>query len=99
MKHPIPETPPGYDHTRIVERPDGCYWVDAETGEEYGPFANLMEAVQDMEYNADSDYEPGETVEEAITNLQEATALYLSEFPIPAPGHPLVTTFSVPAHA
>ena len=41
----------------------------------------------------------GETVEEAISNLQEATALYLSEFPIRSPGHPLVTTFSVPAHA
>jgi predicted RNase H-like HicB family nuclease len=41
----------------------------------------------------------GETVEEAIANLQEATALYLSEFPISAPGHPLVTTFSIPAHA
>lgn len=41
----------------------------------------------------------GDTVEEAIANLQEATALYLSEFPIQVPGHPLVTTFSVPAHA
>jgi predicted RNase H-like HicB family nuclease len=41
----------------------------------------------------------GETVEEAIANLREATELYLSEFPILAPGHPLVTTFSVPAHA
>ena len=41
----------------------------------------------------------GETVEEAIANLQEATALYLLEFPIHAPGHPLVTTFSGPAHA
>jgi predicted RNase H-like HicB family nuclease len=41
----------------------------------------------------------GETVEEALANLQEATALYLSEFPILAPGHPLVTRFSVPAHA
>ena len=41
----------------------------------------------------------GETVEEAIANLQEATILYLSEFPMRAPGHPLVTTFSVPAHA
>ena len=40
----------------------------------------------------------GETVEEAIANLKEATALYLSEFPITAPGHPLVTTFSIPAH-
>ena len=34
----------------------------------------------------------GETVEEAISNLQQATALYLSEFPICSPGHPLVTT-------
>jgi predicted RNase H-like HicB family nuclease len=41
----------------------------------------------------------GETVEEAISNLQEATALYLSEFPIHSQGHPLITTFSVPAHA
>jgi len=41
----------------------------------------------------------GETVEEAIANMTEATALYLSEFPIPAPGHPLVPTFSVPEHA
>ncbi len=41
----------------------------------------------------------GETVEDAIANLQEATALYLSEFPVLAFGHPLVTTFSVPAHA
>lgn len=41
----------------------------------------------------------GETVEEAIANLQEATALYLSEFPMHIVGHPLVTTFSVPAHA
>ena len=41
----------------------------------------------------------GETVEEAVANLQEATALYLSEFSLPTLGHPLVTMFSVPAHA
>jgi predicted RNase H-like HicB family nuclease len=43
----------------------------------------------------------GETVEDAVANLQEATALYLSEFPMPSMGHPLVTTFTVPmpAHA
>jgi predicted RNase H-like HicB family nuclease len=41
----------------------------------------------------------GETVEEALANLTEATTLYLSEFPLTAPGHPLVTMFSVPAHA
>ncbi|HEX4959189.1 MAG TPA: type II toxin-antitoxin system HicB family antitoxin [Thermoanaerobaculia bacterium] len=43
----------------------------------------------------------GETVEEAVANLCEATALYLSEFPLPTKGHPLVTMFTVPepAHA
>ncbi len=41
----------------------------------------------------------GETVEEAIANLKEATMLYLTEFPLPASAHPLVTMFSVPEHA
>ena len=41
----------------------------------------------------------GETVEEAIANLREATALYLSEFPLSSHGHPLVTMFSIPEHA
>ncbi len=39
----------------------------------------------------------GETVEEAIANLKEATALYLSEFPLPVTGHPVITMFTVPA--
>lgn len=41
----------------------------------------------------------GETVEEAVANLKEATALYLSEFPTPSLGHPIVTTFTVPEPA
>jgi predicted RNase H-like HicB family nuclease len=43
----------------------------------------------------------GETVEEAVANLQEATALYLTEFPLSVAGHPLITMFTVPepAHA
>ena len=41
----------------------------------------------------------GETVEEAIANLREATALYLAEFPLETKGHPLVTMFSVPENA
>ena len=43
----------------------------------------------------------GETVEEAVANLQDATALYLSEFPMLSRGRPLVTTITVPepAHA
>lgn len=43
----------------------------------------------------------GETVEEAVANLVEATTLYLSEFALPMTGHPLITMFTVPepAHA
>jgi predicted RNase H-like HicB family nuclease len=35
----------------------------------------------------------GDTVEDAIANLKEATELYLEEFPLPEVGKPLVTTF------
>lgn len=38
----------------------------------------------------------GESIEEAIANLREATALFLEEFPHTAKGHPLVTMFSLP---
>ena len=38
----------------------------------------------------------GETIDEAITNLKEATALYLEEFPQSSLGYPLVTMFSLP---
>jgi len=31
----------------------------------------------------------GETIEEAAANRREAAALYLSEFPMPATGHPV----------
>jgi predicted RNase H-like HicB family nuclease len=37
----------------------------------------------------------GETVEEAIANLKEATELYLEEFPIPETSPRLITTFEV----
>lgn len=43
----------------------------------------------------------GETIEEAIANLREATALYLSVFPLATTGHPVITMFTLPekAHA
>ena len=41
----------------------------------------------------------GRTVEDAIDNLREATELYLEEFPAEVAGHPILTTFEVPAHA
>lgn len=41
----------------------------------------------------------GETIEEALTNLQEATELYLEEFPLVVSGRSLLTTFHIAAHA
>ena len=41
----------------------------------------------------------GETIEEAVANLRDATALYLEEFPLSLKGHPVVTVFSVPERA
>ncbi len=64
MTTTIPTTSRDYDNTRVIERPDGFYWQD-ESEKEFGPFATLLEAIQDMEYNADSDFEPGETLEQA----------------------------------
>jgi predicted RNase H-like HicB family nuclease len=40
----------------------------------------------------------GETVDEAIANLKEATSLYLEEFPGTFSAPPLITTFDL-AHA
>ena len=41
----------------------------------------------------------GDSIDEALANLREATSLYLEEFPLVLTGHPLVTMFSIPAHA
>jgi len=41
----------------------------------------------------------GETVEEALFNLREATELYLEEFPMTVAGRSLLTTFQVAAYA
>ena len=41
----------------------------------------------------------GDSFEEAISNLQEATELYLEEFPTKQSFRPLLTTFEVSVHA
>jgi len=35
----------------------------------------------------------GNTIEDALANLKEATELFLDEFPLPEIGRPLLTTF------
>ena len=41
----------------------------------------------------------GDSIEEALANLREATSPYLEEFPAGLKGHPLATLFSGAAHA
>jgi hypothetical protein len=53
------------DEACLTERPDGFYWQDKLTGKFYGPFPSSTEALLDMQYQEDSDYEEGETLHEA----------------------------------
>jgi predicted RNase H-like HicB family nuclease len=41
----------------------------------------------------------GETIEEAVINLKEATELYLEEFPLNSNPRSILTTFEVSANA
>jgi predicted RNase H-like HicB family nuclease len=41
----------------------------------------------------------GYTIEEALSNLKEATELYLEEFPLPDTSKPLMTTFEAIVNA
>jgi len=69
MTQLIPETSPDYDRTRIVERPDGYYWQAKDGGREAGPFATLLEALQDMQADEEGTPEPGETLQEAENEI------------------------------
>ena len=41
----------------------------------------------------------GKTLDNALSNLRQATELYLEEFPLVTVDHPWVTTFELPVHA
>lgn len=69
MKQLMPETPPDFDASRVIERPDGFYWQDSETGKTFGPFPTLLDAVNDMQYSAEAEPEPGETLQEAENEI------------------------------
>jgi hypothetical protein len=68
MSITIPQTSADYDRTRIIERPDGFYWQDKASGEEFGPFATLIEAAADMESGAGNGG-VGESLEEAESEI------------------------------
>jgi hypothetical protein len=69
MSQPIPQTPPDFDRTRVIERPSGFFWTARDDGREHGPFATLLEAVLDMQDPDESTLEPGETLAEAESEI------------------------------
>jgi hypothetical protein len=60
---------PDNDTSRIIERPDGFYWIDPETGVEFGPFTTAAIAAADMTPASEAGFEPGESLEEAEAEL------------------------------
>lgn len=86
MTHTIPLTSPAFEHARIIERPDGFYWQSTETGENFGPFATLLDATFDMQSE-------GEGEEQSLETLAEAEAsLDLSDWIDPDTGSPAQET-------
>ncbi len=69
MPQTIPLTSPEFEHTRIIERPDGFYWQALATGESFGPFATLLEATFDMQTEGEGEGQSLETLEEAEASL------------------------------
>jgi hypothetical protein len=67
MTTSIPQTQ--RNNIRVIERPDGFYWQDKITDELCGPFATLLEAMQDMQDQSDTDYEEGESLAEAGADI------------------------------
>ena len=69
MGRTVPAGIPEDDRSRIVERPDGFYWQSEDRRKEYGPFETLQETVSDMQSGDDTDYEPGESIAEAESEV------------------------------
>ena len=82
MRKQTEKPAPELERAPILERPDGFYWHDKESGKEYGPFTTLLEAEQDMEASGGATLEPGETLEEAEQEIG------ISEYIDPETGDP-----------
>lgn len=89
MNQIIPETQASFDETRVIERPDGFYWVKEASTSEYGPFVSLLEAVQDMEY---SDNDPQQTLAEDLHEIEEEIGI--NDWIDPDTGEPAEETFT-----
>ncbi|MFZ9184247.1 MAG: hypothetical protein ACO214_13310 [Hylemonella sp.] len=64
----IPEAAEGVDG-QIILRPDGYYWCAPDDMQEIGPFLSVEEAQADMQAASGEAPEPGETLQEAESEL------------------------------
>ena len=69
---PLPEeslAPSDDESSRVAVRPDGYYWVADDGHQEFGPFATAADAVAAMRTGIETGLEPGETLEEAESEI------------------------------
>lgn len=64
----VPETMDGLSE-QIVKRPDGYYWTTPDGKQEFGPFPGFEEALADMQAADAEAPEPGESLQEAESEL------------------------------
>src|SRR5690349_16029499 len=57
------------DSGALVRHADGYYWVAPDGRQEFGPFSNAQEALDDMNAATEEAIEPGETLAEAEREL------------------------------
>ena len=57
------------DQPILLERPDGFYWQNRLTENLYGPFSTRLAAMEDAQYQEESDYEEGESLLEAESEI------------------------------
>ena len=53
----------------ITHRPDGWYWQTVDGRQEFGPFASQEDALADMRGGDPEDLAPGETLQEAESEI------------------------------
>jgi hypothetical protein len=56
----------------ITHRPDGWYWQTVDGRQEFGPFASQEDALADMRGGDPEDLAPGETLQEAESEIGSA---------------------------
>lgn len=70
MSPPLQATDPADEEaSQVVARPDGYYWCAPDSRQEFGPFPSVELALADMQAVDGQAPEPGETLQEAESEL------------------------------